>query len=506
MAGFKEYGQYDGLGLAELVRNGEVSAEELCEEAIGRVELVNPKINAIIHPMFKLAREKVKTELPGGAFSGVPFLLKDVHHAYKGVAMSHGNIALKNYVPDYNAEIVNRFNDAGLVTIGKTNTPEFKLAYVTEPEVYGPTRNPWNTEYSPGGSSGGSAAAVAAHIVPFASATDEGGSIRVPASYCGLFGLKPSRGRNPVGPDFTEEWDGISTSHVVTRSVRDSAAVMDIISGIEPGSPYTAPKPERPFLEEISEEPPKLKIAYHFNAIFKNEPHTECKEAVENTVKLLRDLGHEVVYEAPDYKEEDVALNEIVIMAGQLAAKLEELSQIHDISFGSSSIEATNLALATFGRYIKVIDFIRAKQSFRKIGLIMSQFFQKYDFIITPVLGNPPVKVGALEPSKADKRAMGFITSRIGKLILKNRGIMNSILGQLIQSTFDKQLPYTMIANITGLPAMSVPLHWTASSLPCGTQFIGKYGDEAGLFKLAAQLEKAKPWQDMRPVVCASDD
>jgi len=505
MAVFKEYGQYDGLGLAELVRNKQVSAKELCEEAIERAQRVNDRLNAIVLPMFDIARKYVDAGLPQGPFHGVPFLLKDVHHAYKGVTMSMGSVALKDNIPDDDAEIVNRFKEAGLIAIGKTNTPEFKLAYVTEPDLFGPTRNPWNPDYSPGGSSGGSAAAVAAHIVPMASATDEGGSIRVPASYCGLFGMKPSRGRNPVGPDFNEEWDGISTSHVLTRSVRDSAALMDVVSGLEAGSPYTAPKSDRPFLQETMEDPPKLRIAYHGNELFKNTPHPECRKALENTVALLQDLGHQVEASSPDYTEEDVALNEIIIMAGHLAAKIEELSKTYKGSFDSGDIETTNRALATFGKYIRVTDFIRAKQNWRKIGYTMSQFLSTYDMLLTPVLGNPPVKVGTMEPSKADKIAMSFITSFIGKLTLNSRNVINSILGQLIQSIFEKQLPYTMIANITGLPAMSVPLHWTEESLPCGVQFIGRYGDEATLFGLAGQLERAKPWFDKRPEICASD-
>jgi amidase len=237
MSSFTEYDQFDGLGLAQLIRDSKISAKEVCEEAIRRAEALNPKLNAIILPLYDMALETAKGHMPDAPFRGVPFLLKDAHHALKGVVMSSGCEALKKYIPDYDAEIVKRFKSAGVNILGKTNTPEFKLASVTEPKAFGPTRNPWNPDYTPGGSSGGSAAAVAARIVPIASATDEGGSIRIPASCCGLFGLKPSRGRNPVGPDFDEEWDGMSHSHVITRTVRDSAAMLDAVCGPEKGSP-----------------------------------------------------------------------------------------------------------------------------------------------------------------------------------------------------------------------------------------------------------------------------
>ena len=250
MTSFPDYDQYDGIGLARLVKNGDVSCLEICEEAIRRAEDLNPKINAIITTMYEFARKEAKRPKKDALFGGVPFLLKDVHHALKGFTMSSGSELLQNYVPEYDAEIVIRFKKAGLIILGKTNTPEFKLSFVTEPKTFGPTRNPWNLDYSCGGSSGGSASAVAAGIVPFASATDEGGSIRVPASYCGLFGLKPSRGRNPIGPDFDEEWDGMSYSHVVSRSVRDSAAMLDAVSGFEHGAPYGIVEKERPFIEE----------------------------------------------------------------------------------------------------------------------------------------------------------------------------------------------------------------------------------------------------------------
>jgi len=269
MSGIPEYEMYDGLGLAALVRKKEVTPGELVREAVRRIEELNPTLNAVVHKLYDPDALLIEGyDLPEGPFRGVPFLLKDVHHALKGAPMSCGSESMKGHISSYNAEIVSRFKRAGVVIIGKTSTPEFKLAAFTEPAAFGPTRNPWNLEYSCGGSSGGSAAAVAARMVPMASGTDEGGSIRIPSSYCGVFGLKPSRGRNPVGPDFAEELGGISTSHVITRSVRDSAAMMDAVTGPEMGTPYSIERNRRPFLEELKENPGQLSIALHHPSAF----------------------------------------------------------------------------------------------------------------------------------------------------------------------------------------------------------------------------------------------
>jgi len=503
MAKFTEYDQFDGLGLAEQVREKNISPKELCEEAISRAEAVNPKLNAIIVPMYELARERVKSPLPDGPFSGVPFLLKDAHHAFKGVSMSCGSEALKNFVPQYDAEIVKRFKDAGVVIIGKTNTPEFKLSYVTEPKVFGPTRNPWQPEYSSGGSSGGSAAAVAARIVPFASATDEGGSIRVPSSYCGLFGFKPSRGRNPVGPNFDEEWDGMSTSHIITRSVRDSAAMLDATMGAEPGAPYTIATPMRSYIDELSHEPGRLRIAFNTRPAYGKEVHPECIKAVEEAAKLLESLGHHVKEAEPDYQEEDAALSFVMVMMGHVASRLEKIADLYNRSVARRQVEPQNYVFARIGRSLSALDFLQAKLKWRNLGYTMAQFYQQYDLLLTPTLGQPPVLVGSQEPSGADRITMKVISSFIGKLILSSRSITHFILKELVNSSMEGQMPFTLIANIAGLPAMSMPLSWTDSGLPCGVQFIGPLGEEATLFRIAAQLEQAQPWVDRKPKICS---
>ncbi|MCP4751864.1 MAG: amidase [Proteobacteria bacterium] len=503
MARFKEYDQYDGLGLAELIRRKEIGAEEVCEEAIQRIKELNPKLNAVVTPMYDLVKEQLKAGSPESPFYGVPFLLKDAHHAYKGVPMSQGSNSLKGFVSKHDAEIVRRFKKAGLVVVGKTNTPEFKLAYVTEPKAFGPTRNPWNTDYSCGGSSGGSAAAVASRMVPMASATDEGGSIRVPSSYCGLFGLKPSRGRNPVGPDFTEEWDGMSTSHVVTRSVRDSAAILDATAahgpgGREAGAPYAIAAPSRPFLEELNQPPEKYRIAYTLRPAYGRIIHSECRKAVESAVEMLRELGHRVEEAGPEIDETDVFLDQIRVMAGQLATKLERISKEFRRPVNKKTVEEQNLAMAAIGGALKVADFIGAKQSWRVAGAAMDRFLEKYDMLLTPTLGQPPVLVGAMEPSAKDRMAMKVAISPAGKLLFANRNLSRKTIDDLVDSVVGPQMPLTPLANITGQPAMSVPLYWTKAGLPIGVQFYGRYGDEAALFRLASQVEQARPWFDRK--------
>jgi amidase len=499
MSRFIEYQELDGLGLAELVRNGEISVKEVCEEAVLCAEELNPSLNAIITPMYDLVEKQLNNIPKDSPFAGVPMLLKDTHHDYKGTPMSQGCEALKGVVSDHDAEIVSRFKKAGLIVIGKTNTPEFKMGYITEPKAFGPTRNPWNIDYSCGGSSGGSAASVAARIVPIGSATDEGGSIRVPASYCGLFGLKPSRGRNPVGPDFKNEWNGMSHSHVVTRTVRDSAAILDAVSGPELGSPYAAPLPKKPFLEEVGQSPSPFRIAYSLKHVYGREIHPDCRKAVEETVSLLKDLGHQVEEVSPDLDEKEVFVNEVVIMAGHVAAKLEEIKTVFNRPVNKNTIELQNLALGAIGRKLNAVDLIRAKESWRVTGAAMDALLTDYDLYLTPTLGQPPIRVGSLEPSTKDRRAMNLLVSAFGGFLLGNRDRLKGIIGEMIDAIVAPQIPLTHIAKVTVQPAMSVPTYWNEDNLPIGVHFTGRYADEASLFQLAGQLEKAQPWFDRKP-------
>jgi len=494
MGGFKEYDTFDGLGLAELVRKKEISPEEICEEAIEKIELLNPKLNAVITKMYDQAREAVKGQLPDGPFAGVPFLLKDLLAAVAGVRLTNGSKAFKDYIPDHDSELVRRFKKAGLVILGKTNTPEFGLLGYTEPELHGETLNPWNTDHTPGGSSGGSAAAVASGMVPVASGGDGGGSIRIPASYCGLFGLKTSRGRNPTGPEHGAIWQGAVVEHVISRSVRDSAAMLDAICGGDIGAPYSIPNPETPYLKETEQNPGSLKVAFNARSPIDAEVHPECVQAVEDTAKLLEKLGHKVEAAEPEIDGTVLAGSYLTMYMGEMAADIEELKNVLGRKAKPSDVEMLTWTLGLLGRTYSAGYFVKAMREWGVASRIMGQFHEAYDLYLTPTTAYPPVKIGELKPKPAERVLMKVVnTFGLGGL-LKASGIVDILAVESLSKT-----PFTQLANFTGQPAMSVPLHWTPDGLPCGVQFIGRFGDETTLFRLAAQLEKEKPWFDKRP-------
>ncbi len=494
MGGFKEYDQYDGLGLAELIRKKEVSAGELVEEAIGRIERLNPKLNAVVTPMFDLGRQAVRESLPEGPFTGVPFLLKDLLSAYAGVPFTMGCKALKAYTPDRDCELVTRYKRAGLVTLGKTNTPEFGLTGYTEPELHGPTRNPWNTGHTPGGSSGGSAAAVASGMAPLASGGDGGGSIRIPAACCGLFGLKPTRGRTPTGPDVGAVWQGAAVEHVLTRTVRDSAAMLDAIQGADPGAPYVVPPPERPYLEEMEKSPGRLKIAFNTVSPIGTEVHPECVKAVEDAAKALEKLGHRVEESRPEIDGKALANSYMALYFGEVAADIEVVEAIMGRKARPSDVEPTTWTLGLLGRTYSAGYFVKAMREWGVAARAMGRFHQNYDLYMTPTLAFPPSKIGELLPKPWELLASKVVNALgLGRL-LKMSGMIDKMAIENLEKT-----PFTQLANFTGQPAISLPLHWTPDGLPCGVQFIAPFGDEAALFRLSAQMEKEKPWFEKRP-------
>ena len=496
MDGFKDYDQYDALGLAELVRKKEVSPAELCEEAISRIERINPRINAVIHPMFYEARAAVQAPLPEGPFTGVPFLVKDLIAAYAGVPMTMGSRACRNYVPDHDSTLMKRYKATGVVTLGKTNTPEFGLMAITEPELHGPTRNPWTTTRTPGGSSGGAAAAIASGMVPMASGGDGGGSIRIPAAYCGLFGLKPSRGRTPTGPDFGELWQGAAQEHVLTRSVRDSAAMLDAICAPEPGAPYIIPPPGLPYREVLSADPPPLKIALCTRSPINTGVDTECRKAVEHAGSLLENLGHHVEEAEPAIDGDALAKTYLMIYFGEVAADIRELKPILGRKARHTDVESPTWVVKLLGEVYTAGDFVSSKRSFNVFCRQMGDFLQTFDLYLTPTTAFPPAAIGELMPKPAEQTLMRFVNRfNLGRL-LKASGIADKIAVENLART-----PFTQLANLTGLPAMSVPLYWTADGLPLGVQFVGRFGDEETLLRLAAQLEQAQPWFDRRPAV-----
>lgn len=494
MSGFKEYRKYDALGLAELVRKRKVKTSELIEEAISRIEKLNPLLNAVICKMYDTARTVNDRKPPTGIFGGVPFLVKDIVHQVSGVPYTMASRSLKDYIPAADSEVIKRYRAAGMLILGKTNLPEFGLMSYTEPLLFGPCRNPWDTQRTSGGSSGGSASAVASGMVPMAAGTDGGGSIRIPAAHCGLFGMKPSRGRTPTGPAFGEVWQGAAIEGVLSRSVRDSAAALDILAVPDPGAPYIIQPPSLPYLAEITKKPGKLKIAFSTRSMLDSDVHPECIHAVEEAADLCVRLGHNVERNEPDLDGKAIAFSFLMLYLGEIAADIEMTAKLTGKKPRRDDFEPVTWCLGLLGRTYSAGDFVREKRLWNTVARSFSSFFEKYDMYLTPVTAYPPLKIGELQLKSYEKAMVRIInTLGLGKSV-KASGMVS----KLSRATFEKY-PFTQVANITGLPAMSVPLHWTPEGLPCGVQFIGRFGDEAKLFRLAAQLEKSRPWFDHWP-------
>ena len=491
--GFREYGEFDALGLAELVRQGRVSPVELLDEAFARTAAVNPKINAIIHLMEERARAAIAAGLPEGPFRGVPFLIKDLMTAFAGEPMRRGSRYFKDYVPAEDEELTRRYRRAGLVIFGKTNTPELGASNVTEPELFGPTRNPWNLERTSSGSSGGSAAAVAARIVPAANANDGGGSIRTPASNCGLVGLKPSRGRNPTGPKAPDEWFGIIGEHVVTRTVRDSAALLDATSGDYPQQLMKLPAPGHTFLDETMREPGRLRIAFSFDPGLATTLHPENRAALEATTARLAALGHELVEVKLPLPTESFIANYASLVSADVAADLRAGKALVGREARRGDVELPTWMLAKFGEAQSAADLTEALWSLQAFSRQWLQWSSGFDVLLTPTVGVPPMPIGAYRLSAARKLALRILAALPARALLSQRPKILEAFAAVYEAA-----PYTMVANVTGQPSMSLPLHWTADGLPMGMLFTARTGDEATLFRLAAQLEQAMPWKDRR--------
>lgn len=465
-----EYRRLDAVGMAELVQSRQLAPGEPMDAALAEIARLNPQINAVVVPMERQARQALATLDRAAPLAGVPFLLKDFLALYKGVPTSGGARFYARDEAAIDSELVRRYRHAGLSILGKANSSEFAIAASSEGRLFGATRNPWDLERTPGGSSGGSAAAVAARLVPAAHATDGGGSIRIPASACGLFGIKPSRGRISMAPG-GEGLGGCAAEHVVTRSVRDSAVLLDISQGPLPGDPYTAPPPLRPYAEEAMADPGPLTIAFS-DATPENSPVApECRAAMENAARLLESLGHKVESATPtvDWAALDRAF--FVVMAVQTQRVMQ--MRANDRSYGAQDFEPVTWAMAEAGKTFSGIDYLTAIQTFHRIGRETAPFFQKYAALLTPTLASLPPKLGYLSTETDD--VQGYL-----------------------KRTFDFA-PYTRLFNVTGQPAMSLPLHWTDSGLPVGVQIAGAYGSESLLFRLAFQLERAQPWAARDP-------
>jgi amidase len=452
---------------------------ELVEAAIGRIAAVNPTVNAVVTPLFEEALAEGRRPLTAGPLAGVPFLLKDLGTGQAGVLQTAGSRALRDFRPAIDNPMVTSYRKAGLIIAGRTNTPEFGNHSTTEPVLFGPTRNPWALDRTVGGSSGGSAAAVAAGMVPAASGGDGAGSIRIPASCCGVFGLKPSRGRASRAPS-GEEIGGFNVRHAITRSVRDSAALLDAISGPVPGDPYFATPSNRPYLDEVSREANRMRIAWSDRAPLGTAVDPDCVAAVRETASLLESLGHEVEEAAPDFDAEVMIGPMVLIWAVGNLEDATDAERILGRSLRTDELEDTTWELVEHGKRFSALDVFRAVGELSAAARSIAPFFEKYDAWLTPTLARPPEMLDVLNRSQGGSAEAWW--------------------------RFDCEFnAFNPMANITGQPAMSVPLHWTAAGLPVGSLITGRYGDEASLFRLAAQLERARPWADRVPPVFGSD-
>ncbi|HWN66331.1 MAG TPA: amidase, partial [Haliangium sp.] len=424
---FPEYARHDALGLAELVRTRQVSPAELVETAIAHIEAINPRLNAVIHPLHDHARAVAAQPLPPGPFAGVPFLVKDLLCLIQGVPYTAGSRSLHGFVPDHDNALVERFRAAGLIFVGKTNTPEFGLLPFTEPALYGPTHNPWDLARTPGGSSGGSAAAVAARLVPVAGGGDGGGSLRIPGSACGVIGLKPTRGRNPMGPDVGDQWAGLTVEHVLSRSVRDTAAMLDATAGPDPGAPFHAPPPARSFLDEVGADPGRLRIAFTTRSLLGTlEVDRECVDATVRTARLLEDLGHQVEEAAPPVDRGSILVAFMTVICVQVAADLDEIAALRGRGF-AARVEPATRAMGQIGRSVRGHELEAARRALHRATRQVGAFFERHDVLLTPTLPTLPVTTGALQPTRVETgvlRALG--TMRAGSW-LRRMGMLEKM-------------------------------------------------------------------------------
>lgn len=470
---FLEYREFDGIGLAELIRRGETSPIELLEAAIKRVESLDPTINAVVYHMHDVARARIESGLPVGPFRGVPFLVKDHGLSVAGSPTFDGSCFRDERPATTNSTLTQRYLAAGLVIFGRTNTPEFAISGSTESKAFGPCLNPWDLSRTTGGSSGGSAAAVAAGYAPMAHGTDGGGSIRNPSSVCGVFGLKPTRTRVPFGPETFDGVGGMAVHHAITRTVRDSAALLDATAGPVAGDPYPALSFEEPLLDAIRRAPRRLRIAFHREPHHKTEVHRECIDAVEFAAKLCEDLGHVVEEARPQIDGQQGIEVSAILWKVSAAQSVARTSTALGSTPGPSDLEWISRTLAEEGAEISATAYVKALDTMHRFGRELSKFFRIYDVALSPVLSRPAWRLGEYDKTYTDSASFF--------------------------ETVAAYSPFCWPYNMSGQPAMSLPLHWTGSGLPVGVQFAGRYGDEATLLRLAGCLEQAAPWHQRHP-------
>jgi amidase len=492
--------EMDGTELANLLRGGEVTSREAVEAAIRRAEEVNPTLNAIVLPRYEKALDEAEAWTPGrireadGPFPGVPFLLKDLLAELEGHPITSGSRLLRSHLPSGTSEIVERYRSAGLVVMGSTNTPEFGLQPVTEPMAWGPCRNPWDPDRTPGGSSGGSGAAVAAGIVPLAGGGDGGGSLRIPASCCGIFGLKPTRGRTPSGPNRAPPWRGFAVQHVLTRSIRDSAALLDWIGEPEVGAPSWAPPPQGTYLEAAGRDPKPLRIAWTADPVLGSRISPEAREALDGSLRLLEELGHDCDEVILPVDGEAFSQAFRTAVSTEVATELADIERRTGRRGGPGNVEPPTWALALVGRALPGHRSSLALSELELSAGKLVRFLDDWDVLVTPTVALPPLRIGEFLESPWER----LLLSVLGRL--RAGGLLRALglLEKAAADAFDF-IPWLPLFNVTGQPAMSVPLHWTEGGLPMGTHVVGRFGDEETLFSLAGQLERARPWSRRRP-------
>ena len=468
-----DYSRHDGLGLAELVRSGEVSAKELGECALAGIAKVNPKLNCVIQTFPERLAKLDERSIPDGPFRGVPFLVKDLLLFEKGVLSECGSQLTQGLVADHDSGLTVRFREAGLLTLGRTTTPEMGYSSTTSSRLCGITRNPWNPESISGGSSGGSAVAVAAGIVPMAHGSDGGGSIRSPACFNGLIGLKPTRGRISAGPDSADPLSGMAVDFGLTRSVRDCAALLDAVHGPSAGDPHIAPTPRRPFLKEVGANPGKLRIAFTTTSFSGFPVAPEIVAAVQRTAQVLEGMGHTVREDRPRFDWEPFNRANNVVWTVHMAHDCDELGRLMGRTPGPDNLQHTTWACVQYGRTRTAADLLDALDTFNVVNRQIGGFFVDTDILVTPTCTKLAEPHAVYDPEQ-DFDAMGW-TEHLFKLEV-----------------------FLVPFNVTGQPAISLPLHQTADGSQIGIQLVARFGAEATLFRLAAALEEALPWRDRR--------
>lgn len=472
----REWESHDMTGLAGLVARGEVSPRELVETAIGRIEALNPALNAVIRKAYDEALDELDRRTDKPEYLGIPYLIKDLHTPVRGLALTNGSRLFRDMpAPAFDSTMVARLRAAGFAILGRTNSPELGLSASTEPHAFGPTRNPWNREHIAGGSSGGAGAAVASGMLPAAHATDSGGSIRIPAACNGLVGLKPTRGLNPFGPHRGDAAHGISHENAVSRTVRDTAAILDVTAGPDVGAPYFSPPPEGGFVAAIRRPPRRLRIGFWPMTFESKAVDAECADTVRAAGALLEELGHAVEEAKPDFDWKLLVHSTFGVLMNGLGPMLAMVERQIGRPIRDGDLEPQTQAVLARARKASLetylVDLMRMQLEVRR----MAAFFEKFDVLVTPTMAAPPPKLGCLPTDDDDVD-----------------GFLDKLLGLA---------PFAVPFNASGQPAINLPLGWSRGGLPIGVQFVGRYGQDATLLQLAAQIEEARPWAHRRPNV-----